>query len=229
MSPSNPLPITDLIPHVLLDEFLAPEELWKLQQRVIGRRDDFTPAQVINDGDGYAHVDQARRRSLVMMGQGMPNAVVRHRVVALLPWLLDQLGMAPFAPGVIETQITASGHGDFFALHRDNHSAHHEGRAVTGVLFCHLDPPAFRGGELILHASHSAVADGMDGLATVAVEPRTNTAVFFPSHLPHEVTRLVSPTPEFAASRFTMTIWVTPAPARSSAVPETSPAAWASR
>jgi Rps23 Pro-64 3,4-dihydroxylase Tpa1-like proline 4-hydroxylase len=99
---------------------------------------------------------------------------------------------APIPPGRIESQITASNHGDYFRLHQDG--GPDDTREITFVYFLHGEPRPFSGGELKIYAS--------------TTEPHGDTLILFPSSSAHEVLPVEVPSRQFADSRFTVNGWI---------------------
>jgi Rps23 Pro-64 3,4-dihydroxylase Tpa1-like proline 4-hydroxylase len=193
---------------VILDEFLAPEELQELTRYALGRESAFHISEVISPGVEGGVVDPENRRSRVLMDLGKHGEVVVGRIHSALPRVLEKLGMKAFPVSRLETQITASNHGDFFRHHSDNQEEEIANRQLTFVYFFHREPKAFHGGELRLHDSHRE-----NGVWTYtgdyrAVVPEQNQIVFFRSEMLHEITPVVCSSRVFADSRFTVNGWL---------------------
>jgi Rps23 Pro-64 3,4-dihydroxylase Tpa1-like proline 4-hydroxylase len=193
---------------VILDEFLAPEELQELTRYALGQESTFHISEVISPGVEGGVVDPEHRRSRVLMDLGKHGDLLVGRIQSALPRVLEKLGMKAFPVSRVETQITASNHGDFFRHHSDNREEEIANRQLTFVYFFHREPKAFHGGELRLHDSHWE-----NGVWTYtgdyrAVVPEQNQIVFFRSELLHEITPVVCPSQAFADSRFTVNGWL---------------------
>jgi Rps23 Pro-64 3,4-dihydroxylase Tpa1-like proline 4-hydroxylase len=193
---------------VILDEFLAPEELQELTRYAFGLERAFHISEVISPGVEGGVVDPGNRRSRVLMHLGKHGDVVVGRIHSALPRVLEKLGMKAFPVSRVETQITASNHGDFFRHHSDNGEEEIANRQLTFVYFFHREPKAFDGGELRLHDSHRDNAVWTYTGDYRAVVPEQNQIVFFRSELLHEITPVVCPSQAFADSRFTVNGWL---------------------
>ena len=130
------------------------------------------------------------------------------RIKAVLPRVLEKLGMAEFSITDMEAQVTASNHGDFFHFHSDNGSDRVALRHLTFVYFFHREPRQFEGGELRIHDARledgTYISEG--GYQTIV--PLQNQIVFFPCELLHEITPVNCTSQLFADSRFTLNGWL---------------------
>src|SRR4029077_3236019 len=187
---------------VLLDEFLAPQELQELTRFALKQENAFHISEVISPGVEGGIVDPENRRSRVLMDLGKHGDVVVGRIQSALPRVLEKLGMKTFSVSRVETQITASNHGDFFRHHSDNREEEVASRQLTFVYFFHREPKAFHGGELRLHNSQLENGAWTHPGDYRAVVPEQNQIVFFRSELLHEITPVVCLSQAFADSRF---------------------------
>jgi Rps23 Pro-64 3,4-dihydroxylase Tpa1-like proline 4-hydroxylase len=191
---------------VVLDEFLAPQELEELMLYTLQHESGFQLSEVVSpSGDD---VDYSHRRSRVLMDLGRHHDVMGARIRGVLPRVLQQLGMEEFPVAWAETQITSSNDGDFFHIHSDDGHDSISSRKLTFVYFFHKEPCPFKGGELRLH---DAVLDGERYVSAgtyQTIVPQQNQIVFFPCLLPHEITPVECPSKAFADSRFTVNGWL---------------------
>ncbi len=185
-------------PVVVLDELLARPELERLVRWTLARREHFQPSQVISyEGDGGRR-DERSRRSRVLYDVAPWDRVFAERVASVLDHVLARLGMPRFPVARFETQVTASNDGEFFRAHTDNHHERLTGRRLTYVFFFCREPAPFEGGRLRV----------FDGDAELAIAPRQNRVVFFPSGLLHEVAEVRCRSRAFEDSRFTVNGWL---------------------
>jgi Rps23 Pro-64 3,4-dihydroxylase Tpa1-like proline 4-hydroxylase len=99
----------------------------------------------------------------------------------------------------IELYVHAYNDGTCFGRHSDAHGGGNWRRRISCVYYLHRLPRAFDGGDLVVH----------DGRGRGhAVHPDHNSAVFFPSHLHHEVLPVMCRSRAFADSRFAINVWV---------------------
>ena len=192
----------------MLDEFLAPQELEDLVSYTLQHEADFRTSEVITPSADDGIVDYDHRRSRVLMNAGKHESVIFDRIKTVLPLVLTRLGMEEFPIASVESQITASNHGDYFREHPDNGQEGVAFRHLTFVYFFHREPRQFEGGELRIH---DARLQGEHYVSTgnyQAIVPQQNQIVFFPCSLLHEITPVKCPSLAFANSRFTLNGWL---------------------
>jgi hypothetical protein len=192
---------------VALDEFLAPSEVEELMRFALDHEAEFQASEVISPTSERGIVNYDHRRSRVLMNLGRYEELMLARIKAVLPDVLEKLGMPEFNISSVEMQVTASNDGDFFHFHSDNGEDRVFSRHLTFVYFFHHEPRAFEGGELRIHDTH--LEDGVyvsDG-SYQSMTPRQNQIVFFPCELMHEITPVKCKSRSFADSRFTLNGW----------------------
>ena len=193
---------------VVLDEFLAPQELSELTCFTLEHEGEFEASEVLSPTAEKGVVNYDHRRSRVLTELGHHQHVMIERIKAVLPSVLEKLGMKEFDISAVEAQITASSDGDFFHFHSDNGADHVSSRHLTFVYFFHREPRQFEGGELRIH---DATLEGSEYVSAGSYEtiiPQQNQIVFFPCELMHEVTAVKCPTGLFGDSRFTLNGWL---------------------
>jgi Rps23 Pro-64 3,4-dihydroxylase Tpa1-like proline 4-hydroxylase len=192
---------------VVLDEFLAHEELKQLMQYTLDHEPDFEVSEVVSPGASGGRIDYEHRRSRVLMNLGKHHEVIADRIQAYLPGVLQKLRCDGFRPSQIEVQITASNHGDFFRHHSDNLHEDTVSRELTFVYFFHREPKAFRGGDLRIYDSRWENGRYVSTGEYQTIVPEQNQMVIFPSSLVHEISPVDCPSEAFADSRFTVNGW----------------------
>jgi Rps23 Pro-64 3,4-dihydroxylase Tpa1-like proline 4-hydroxylase len=193
---------------VVLDEFLAPQELNELVDFTLQHEAEFQSSEVISPSGDPGVVDYNHRRSRVLMDLGRHEQIILERIRGVLPRVLDQLGVKEFPVRHVETQITASNDGDFFGEHRDDAQEMIASRNITFVYFFHREPRQFEGGELRLHDSRWHGEQQVKICGYQSIVPRQNQIVFFPCSLLHEITPVDCASRAFADSRFTLNGWL---------------------
>ena len=193
---------------VVLDEFLAPQELAELTRFTFDHEADFQASEVISPTADKGTVNYDFRRSRVLMDLGRYEQVVLDRVKSVLPQVLKQLDMQEFNISAVEAQITASNDGDFFHFHSDNGNDPVASRHLTFVYFFHREPRRFEGGELRIHDARLQADEYVSEGNYQSVVPQQNQIVFFPCELMHEITPITCPSQLFADSRFTLNGWL---------------------
>jgi SM-20-related protein len=192
---------------VVLDEFLAPQELEELMRYALRHEPEFNNSEVIAPTGETGVKDYSHRRSRVLMELGAQEDVILGRIRQVLPLVLKQLEIDEFPVTRTEVQITASNDGDFFRAHCDDAQQLIASRRLTFVYFFHREPARFSGGELRLHDSPR----NNDHIGTGSYEtivPQQNQIVFFPCSTLHEITPVRCTSREFPDSRFTVNGWL---------------------
>jgi Rps23 Pro-64 3,4-dihydroxylase Tpa1-like proline 4-hydroxylase len=193
---------------VVLDEFLAPQELEELVAYTLQREAEFQSSELVSPSGEPGMIDSDHRRSRVLMDLGKHESIILDRIRGVLPRVLDQLGIEPFPVTQVEAQITASNDGDFFRAHSDDSEEVIASRRLTFVYFFHSEPRPFEGGELRLHDSHREGGLQVSSGTYQIVVPQQNQIVFFPCSLLHEITPVECRSRAFADSRFTLNGWL---------------------
>ncbi len=193
---------------VVLDEFLAPQELEELTRFALEHEADFNASEVVSPHADSGVVNYEHRRSRVLMDLAQHQDVMLERIKSVLPQVLDRLGMEPFNIADVEMQATASNDGDFFHFHSDNGSERVASRYLTFVYFFHREPRQFEGGELRIHDSCLKNGVYVSEGSYQSIVPQQNQIVFFPCELLHEITPVNCGSQRFADSRFTLNGWL---------------------
>jgi SM-20-related protein len=193
---------------VVLDEFLAPQELAELTRFTLEHESDFQLSEVISPHAEDGVVNYEHRRSRVLMDLERHQEVMLERIKTVLPDVLKRLDMEEFSISGVEAQITASNDGDYFHFHADNSSDRVASRYLTFVYFFHREPRQFEGGELRIHDARLAEGNYVSEGSYQTIAPRQNQIVFFPCQLMHEITPVNCSSQRFADSRFTMNGWL---------------------
>ena len=193
---------------VVLDEFLAPQELEELVSYTLQSEAEFQSSELVSPSGEPGMIDYDHRRSRVLMDLGKHEEIILDRIRGVLPRVLDQLGMEQFPVTQVEAQITASNDGDFFRAHSDDSEEIIASRRITFVYFFHSEPRQFEGGELRLHDSQRECGLQISSGSYQSIVPQQNQIVFFPCSLLHEITPVECRSRAFADSRFTLNGWL---------------------
>ncbi len=193
---------------VVLDEFLAPQEVAELIRFTVDHESDFQTSEVLSPESEGGVVDYEHRSSRVLVDLGKYQDLVLGHIETVLPEVLQKLGMEDFRISGVEAQITASNDGDFFRFHSDNGGATVASRYLTFVYFVHREPCGFEGGELRIHDARLNQGMYVSEGTYQSVIPRQNQIVFFPCELLHEITPVRCRSRLFADSRFTLNGWL---------------------
>jgi Rps23 Pro-64 3,4-dihydroxylase Tpa1-like proline 4-hydroxylase len=192
---------------VILDEFLAPQEVEELIAYTLTREAAFRTSEIISPSGKPGVTDYSHRRSRVLLDLDRYEELILSRIERVLPRVREQLGVEDFPITRTEMQITASNDGDFFRPHCDDGQETIAGRRLTFVYFFHREPAQFDGGELRLHDSLHADANFSMGSYEMIV-PQQNQIVFFLCSTLHEITPVLCRSRAFADSRFTVNGWL---------------------
>ena len=192
---------------VVLDEFLAPQELDELVSYALEHEAEFQTSELISPNGDPGVTDYSHRRSRVLMDLGKHQEVILERIRGVLPRVLDQFGIEEFPVTHVEAQITASNDGDFFRAHSDDAQETIASRRITFVYFFQREPRQFAGGDLRLHDVREG-APYVSAGSYQTVVPQQNQIVFFPCSVLHEITPVECPSRAFADSRFTLNGWL---------------------
>jgi Rps23 Pro-64 3,4-dihydroxylase Tpa1-like proline 4-hydroxylase len=198
---------------VVLDEFLAPQELAELVSYALQHEAEFQSSEVISPNGEPGVIDYDHRRSRVLMELGQHQEVILERIRGVLPRVLHRLGIEEFPVTHVEAQITASNDGDFFGAHSDDSQEMIASRRLTFVYFFQREPRPFEGGELRLYdtpeegETHARTGSHQTG-SYQSIAPEQNQIVFFPCSVLHEITPVKCPSRLFADSRFTLNGWL---------------------
>ena len=193
---------------VVLDEFLAPQEVEELTRFTLAHEPDFRASEVVSPHADGGIVNYEHRRSRVLMELEQHESIMLSRIRSVLPQVLQKLGMEDFRIDAIEAQITASNDGDFFCFHSDNASQKVRARHLTFVYFFHREPRPFGGGELRIHDARLEDGVYVSEGSYQTIVPQQNQIVFFQCELMHEITPVKCPSRLFADSRFTLNGWL---------------------
>ena len=193
---------------IVLDEFLAPQELQDLITYSLQHESEFQASEVISPAANAGVIDYEHRRSRVLMDIGKHEGVIVERIKSVLPLVLARLGMEESPIASVESQITASNDGDFFREHPDNGHDDVATRHLTFVYFFHREPKQFDGGELRIHDARLQGEHYVSTGSYQTIVPQQNQIVFFPCALLHEITPVKCSSQAFADSRFTLNGWL---------------------
>ena len=184
-----------------IDNFLPPEEYERLLNYVLAKESEFVDSTTVGQIDNY-------RRSKLMYNPGFISETVVNRIKDVLPSVLVKLGLSPFSIAGIDSQLTASNHGDYYKIHDDNGSEPTAMRQLTFVYYFYREPKSFYEGNLRIYDNKIEQDVWIRGDSYKMVEPRNNSIVFFYSGYEHEVLPVACPSGAFADSRFTLNGWI---------------------
>lgn len=198
----NPLRVFVPPTHRLYRDFLDADTHADLVAWTMENEAEFEPTRV---ADGK--YDPSVRSSLGVSDFGPTVALLRQRVLDLVPTLIKDLRVSSFEPSDVEVQLVSSNDGSFFRPHIDTFIADRRkatDRLVSAVYYFYTEPKAFTGGALRLYPFGAKEGEGN----FVDIEPEQNMLIAFPSWAMHEVLPVICPSRRFADSRFNVNCWV---------------------
>jgi SM-20-related protein len=192
-------------PHRVYRNFLDSGTREGLLAWAIENKTKFEPTKV-SQGSESKH-DSSQRVSVRVRHFGPVEAILRHRLLNLVPTLINDLRVTSFEPCKVTLELVAHNDGAFYKRHIDTaigdaRKASH--RALSAVYYFHTEPKAFSGGSLRLYPFGAQEAEGN----FIDVQPEQNTLVAFPSWASHEVFPVSCPSKRFVDSRFAVNCWV---------------------
>lgn len=189
-------------PYLVLRDFLDEATVAGLLDHAVAHQADFAPTKV-----GTRAVNPAMRVSSGTRDLGNFRAILKDKILGLVPKLIVDLRVTPFVASRLETELVVHGDGAFYKRHIDTRTANHDDinviRVLSGVYYFNAEPKAFSGGALRLYA-----IGGNDATDFVDIEPQRNSLLVFPSWAPHEVRPVSCPSGRFIDSRFAINCWV---------------------
>jgi SM-20-related protein len=191
--------------YLVIDGFLGSAAADGLLAQILAGADRFTPSNVRQQGTGA--VNSAHRSSLRLPGRiGVDLDPFKAAIHARFADLCAATGTALFDIYHTECSVVAHGDGDYYRTHIDTRTGDPATRAqhirlLSCVYYLHGKPPAFSGGELVLHR-----LDAPEPAATIA--PHHDRLAVFPAFIPHEVLPIACPGGTFEDSRFSINCWL---------------------
>jgi excisionase family DNA binding protein len=203
--------MTQFKPVFVKHDFLTKQELRRLSSYVFEHESNFTASTVIAQDEPDGESDPTYRKSLVLYDLGDYSTLIKDRLFALLPRVLEAFHHEAFPIADVDVQVTASNDGDFFKVHQDNSAVEPVDiplREISYVYYFHSEPKAFTGGQLKLYNSQNGEVQSAKKRIAATITPRQNTLVLFPSSYDHEVLPVRCPSRKFINSRFTVNGWI---------------------
>jgi Rps23 Pro-64 3,4-dihydroxylase Tpa1-like proline 4-hydroxylase len=190
---------------VTLENFLGNQRQ-RLLEAVITQETNFKAATILDPNSEQPVVNERLRRAKTLDQLGDLEPEFSNRLREVLAPVLKRLEISEFPLGRIEIQVTASGDGDYFRMHRD--CGNDSTRALSFVYFFHQEPRRFSGGELRIFKAKKVGDNFVPTDLSQTLSPRQDTIVFFPSQNEHEILPVRVPSRLFADSRFTVNGWI---------------------
>jgi SM-20-related protein len=201
----NIAPRTRIAPHTVYRGFLDSVSHASLLTWTIENKAKFKASLVGTQED--AKHNPSFRTSLLVSDLGPLKALLRQRLLDLVPKLIADLRVTPFEPSGVELELVANNDGAFFKPHIDTFTGaarRPSDRVVSAVYYFHAEPKAFTGGALRLYSFGTEKHEGN----FTDVQPEQNMLLAFPSWWVHEVLPVSCPSRRFSDSRFNVNCWI---------------------
>jgi len=187
-----------------LENLLPAEQVSALIDFVRSNEAQLQPSGVLA-APGDEHVEVRRSKTLFALDEIWP--FFEQQLHGLLPTIRKELGIPWFQLHHVERQLTVHEDGDFFGLHNDSGGPQVATRALTWVYYFNCEPKGFEGGALRIY--DSVERDGIlyAGDDFIELEPTSNSVIFFPPWVHHEVLPVRSAASGLEGCRMTVNGW----------------------
>lgn len=188
-------------PHRVIRNFLGSDLINRLLAHAEANQDAFTPTEL---GDG--RIDPEVRVSRLLRNLGALRDALEARFLTIMEPTVADLRLSTFDLGRLEMELVAHGDGAFYQRHIDTRTGFTDratDRALTGVLYFHVEPKNYSGGELRLHS----ILPPEQGGCFLDITPEQDMLLLFPSWAPHEVRPVSCPSSAFMDQRFAINCW----------------------
>jgi hypothetical protein len=203
-------------PHGCIEDLLDHEDLKAFLSWAIAQEAAFKPAKVFyGPGGRMDRVNPKSRIALKHRGIGPFEPLIRTRLFAQLPRIMEIAGYRGPEPRSIEFELNAYGDGAHFAPHIDipvgpnreeTGEQQGEDRFISAVYYLFREPKGFSGGALRIFRFGADPERGGEA-DSVAFEPVQNRLIVFPSWARHAVERVTCESGQFADHRFALNCW----------------------
>jgi Rps23 Pro-64 3,4-dihydroxylase Tpa1-like proline 4-hydroxylase len=197
-------------PHLIFRNVLGTDYVQSLLKYVVDRQDDFQTGGMLNRLTGELFVDPKMRISSYLNDLGAFGDPIRVLVDAIAAPALKGLNLIEPAIEPREFVITAYPDGGYIGEHIDTQTGQRRVRILSCIYYFAATPHRFSGGELRLYGFPQRSVAGTEPVRPAFVElaPETDSLIFFPSWLRHEVLPVRVPSGAWADSRFTINCWI---------------------
>ena len=197
-------------PHLIFRNVLGADYVRSLLKYVIDRQADFQTGDMHNRLTGERFVDPKMRIASYLNDLGAFGDPIRVLVDAVAAPALKALNLIEPAVEPKEFLITAYPDGGYIGEHIDTQTGPRRVRILSCVYYFAATPHRFSGGQLRLYGFPQRSAAGTESSRPPFVElaPETDSLIFFPSWLRHEVLPVRVPSGAWADSRFTINCWI---------------------
>jgi Rps23 Pro-64 3,4-dihydroxylase Tpa1-like proline 4-hydroxylase len=189
---------------------LGADYVQALLKYVVDREDDFQTGGMHNRLTGKLFVDPKMRVSSYLNDLGAFGDRIKALVMAVAAPALKGLNLNEPTVEPKEFAITAYPDGGYIGEHIDTLTGPGSVRILSCVYYFAATPHRFSGGGLRLYGFPQRSLAGTEPARPPFVElaPETDSLIFFPSWLRHEVLPVHVPSGVWAESRFTINCWI---------------------
>lgn len=193
--------------HMIIDNFLGEDEHQQLLAYAQSSEQEFDKGTV--EGE---EIPQRQNKVIMNFAESMYSRILSNRLLTYLPLFTRELALTIFPVAHVESQLTASAHGQYYQRHCDVGPGDAENRTISCVYYFFKQPRPFSGGALRLYDSIYQGEHHKPSENFREVEAITNRLVIFPSAAYHEVMPVRCPSRKFNDSRFAVTSWIHASP-----------------
>jgi Rps23 Pro-64 3,4-dihydroxylase Tpa1-like proline 4-hydroxylase len=197
-------------PYLVFRNVFGADYVHSLLKYVVARKDDFQTGGMLNRLTGELFVDPKMRISSYLNDLGAFGDRIKGLVKAVAAPALKGLNLIEPAVEPKEFVITAYPDGGYIGEHIDTQTGPRRVRVLSCVYYFAATPHRFSGGELRLYGFPQRSVAGTEPSRPPFIElaPETDSLIFFPSWLRHEVLPVRVPSGAWADSRFTINCWI---------------------
>jgi SM-20-related protein len=197
-------------PHLIFRDVLGADYVKSLLKHVVERQGDFQTGGMYNRLTGERFTDRKMRIASYLDDLGEFGDAIKRLVNAVAAPALKALNLIEPAIEPKEFLITAYPDGGYIGEHIDTQTGTSRVRILSCVYYFAATPRRFSGGELRLYGFPQRSVAGTEPSRPPFVEltPETDSLIFFPSWLRHEVLPVRIPSGAWADSRFTVNCWI---------------------
>ena len=197
-------------PYLIFRNVLGTDYVRSLLKYAVDRQGDFQIGDMHNRLTGERFVDPKMRIASYLNDLGAFGDPIRALVDAVAAPALRALNLIEPAVEPKEFLITAYPDGGYIGEHIDTLTGATSVRILSCVYYFAAMPHRFSGGELRLYGFPQRSVAGTEPARPALVElaPETDSLIFFPSWLRHEVLPVHVPSGAWADSRFTVNCWI---------------------
>jgi SM-20-related protein len=195
------------VPFVRIEHFLPQNQRDRLLDLACDNQNAFEPMKLYKPsetGHIMTYQDRDVRHQVGLIGNPEVDAIVKPRVVDILPGLLPRLQAPPFPIGDTTLQLVLSHDGHYGKAHADDLDSRIK---VTFIYYFHKQPKAFSGGELLFYDT-DLTNRTYNAARYTQINHEDNVLLIFPSPYAHAITPVRCNSEAFEDGRFAVSGFV---------------------